>query len=301
MKFAQLTDLHIMPASACRCWWMPDAAETLLQKAIHQLNRIPDLDFVVLTGDLVDRADRWSFECLRQHLATLRVPYYTSVGNHDIDTQGRRQNRADFMAWCRLQFRFELAATGYVDYVASPLPGLKIVALDASLGPFPHPQGRIRPEQLRWLQAVLEQYADDGILVLIHQPPLASVLFRKYRVIPEESKALQQVLHNHRHIIGVLSGHLHVPKLYCRRGISYFTSPPLVGPVSAFRVFEVEPDGTDLLLRYDWQFVTTAAQTSRPLWHGMMMGSRRDRHGAIRIPLPAHWPDPALVSCLQVL
>ncbi len=294
MKFAQLSDIHVMPESTCRCWWMPDDAQTLLHRSIEMLNRIPDLDFVVLTGDLVDGADPWSFEQLKSQLGQLNVPYWASIGNHDFDSEGRRGKltRPDFIAWCESQFSFELAPTGYVDYVAAPRPGFKIIGLDASSGRFPQPQGRIRPPQLDWLEQVLATHAQDGILVLIHQPPVASVLFRKYRVLPEESAALQRVLRSHRHIVGVLSGHLHVPKVYRRQGIPYLTSPPLVGPVSAFRVFEIEEKSERALsMRYDWHFVSTPAQAARPLWHGVMMGGRRDRRGQFQILKPAHWTD----------
>lgn len=295
MKFAQLSDIHLMPESACRCWWMHESAQVLLEQAIEQINGIPDIDFVVLTGDLVDRADPWSFERLQEVLGRLRIPYWASVGNHDFDQQQRRGRfgRQAFIEWCERQFAFDLAPTGFVDYVASPMPGLKIVALDASLGPFPYPQGRIRPEQLDWLQQTLNTYADEGILVLVHQPPLASrMLFRKYRILPDESLALRRVLQSHQHIVGVLSGHLHVPKVYRRRGIPYLTAPSVIGPVSAFRVFDVQQEysprwDNSLVVRYDWHLLPM--KDPRPFWHGLMMGGRRDRRGQYRIPQPDQW------------
>ncbi len=271
---------------------MSDSPRRQLEAAVAHLNQVPDLDFVVFTGDLVDQADPESFELFQKILAQLQVPYYLSLGNHDIDTLGRegRFNREQFIRWCQRQFPLPLAPTGYVDYSLSPLPGIRLIALDASLGPFPLPQGVLRPAQLRWLGEHLQTVSEEWLILLIHQPPFISpaqmdaVLFRNYRLRSEQAAALHTLLADHGRVVAVLSGHLHVPKVYVRDGIPYLTAPPLVGPVSALRVFELEVNPRRGVLRYHW--VRLPEPDPSPLWHGLVMGIRRDRWG--QIPLRAN-------------
>jgi 3',5'-cyclic AMP phosphodiesterase CpdA len=301
IKFAQISDIHLMVEERCRCWWMSAAPDKLLQQAIAQLQAIPDLDFVVFTGDLVDRADRASFEQFREIVSPLRVPYFCSVGNHDIAT-GRtacpqRFDRQQFVDWCRQQFSLQAASTGWADYSSSPIAGVRLIALDTSLGEWPEPQGMIRREQLEWLRAELAACPQEIVVIAIHQPPLASVLFRDYRLLPHYSRQLRRVLHSHPHVVAVLSGHLHTPKVYTRRHTTYLTAPPLVGPVSAFRLFELKvlPERAVRLperwgvLRYDWYRVQLPEQEVKPLWHAIAMGRRSDRWGQTLVPLPPQW------------
>jgi 3',5'-cyclic AMP phosphodiesterase CpdA len=257
------------------------------------LQAIPDLDFVVFTGDLVDQADEESFREFRALVQQLQVPYYLCAGNHDLDISGQsgRFDRQDFLNWCRGQFDFDPAPTGYVDYSVTVRPGLQLLCLDASLGTFPDPQGTLRPMQLQWLQAELDTHAHAAVLVLIHQPPVAnSPLFRKYKVLPPEAATFRRILASHPRILGVLSGHLHVPKVYVRHQIPYLIAPPLVGPVSAFRVFEIHgnPDSRAGTLTYTWHHILPD-EAPRPLWHGLVMGHHADRWGSLAVSLPSQW------------
>ncbi len=295
ITFAQLSDLHLMPPHGCRCWWMTDSPFAQLQTAITQLNAIPDLDFVVFTGDLVDQADAASFQQFHTCVQALNVPYYISVGNHDIDhdQSQARYTRSDFIAWCQSQFDLIPAPTGFVDYSLAPAPGIRLIALDATLGIHPEPQGTLRPIQLDWLQQELYTHAQEWVIMLIHQPPVApSPLFRNYRICSQVAADLRGLLQSHGYIAAVLSGHLHVPKVYVRHQIPYLVAPPLVGPVSAFRVFELEPfSSLDYgVLRYHWHHVNSRQSQVRPLWHGVVMGHYWDRHGLKEIPCPVPVP-----------
>ncbi len=280
---------------------MSESPDEQLAQAIEQVNAIPDLDFVVITGDLVDEADPASFERFRILAQTINVPYYISVGNHDIDIHRHegRFNRADFTHWCQTQFDFDLAPTGFVDYSVSPLPGIRLIAIDASLGTHPDPQGTVRPIQRNWLEQELNTHAHELAIVLIHQPPVAtSPLFWEYRILPEEAGPLRRILSHSGSVAAVLSGHLHVPKMYTRQEIPYLVAPPVIGPVSAFRVFEIETDPASEygVLRYRWQFVEHAPNEARPLWHAVVMGHFWDRRGETAIRIPAQWHQRTLAS-----
>ena len=302
VKFAQISDMHLMPPGGCRCKWMPGEPEDLLQQALLQVRDIPDLDFVVFTGDLVDSADCASYNRLDEIVRQLPVPYFFSVGNHDIDDRNGRVppgkvGRSQFVDWCRSHFNLLASDTGFADFVTFPKPGLALICIDASLGPCPKPQGMIRPEQLAWLSEQLDELADDMVVVAIHQPPLASVLFRNHRIVPEQSRDLCQVLGQHRYVAAVLSGHLHTPKRYRKGNTAFLTTPPLVGPVSAFRTIELEaplssaPDRQWGTLKYHWHPVNLQGANPKLMWKAIARGRLVDRTGQIEIAVPNNWGD----------
>jgi len=62
---------------------MVEEAETLLKKAVADLNAAKDLDFVLVAGDLLARSDPLSLDRAKSLLAELHVPYYVVLGDYD--------------------------------------------------------------------------------------------------------------------------------------------------------------------------------------------------------------------------
>ena len=56
----------------------------LTENTIAEINKIPDLKFVLLSGDLTQDAEPWNIDALRKILDGLKVPYYVTLGNHDL-------------------------------------------------------------------------------------------------------------------------------------------------------------------------------------------------------------------------
>src|SRR4051794_34090246 len=91
--FAQITDLHVTtrddePKLAAREQW--------LAAAVADANTIPDLDAVLVTGDLVDYGLPAEIDRVIGHLRKLRVPWYAIPGNHDIAWPGSQLDRRSF-------------------------------------------------------------------------------------------------------------------------------------------------------------------------------------------------------------
>lgn len=56
----------------------------LTESAVAEINKIPDLKFVLVAGDLTQDAEPWNIDELRRILDGLKVPYYVVLGNHDL-------------------------------------------------------------------------------------------------------------------------------------------------------------------------------------------------------------------------
>lgn len=58
-------------------------------KSIENWNSFSDhFDFVVINGDLVEYGTPQEFTYAKNHLALLKKPYYTVLGNHDVSNRG---------------------------------------------------------------------------------------------------------------------------------------------------------------------------------------------------------------------
>ncbi|GAB4215262.1 MAG: phosphodiesterase [Synechococcales cyanobacterium] len=304
LRFVQLSDTHIMAGTIRQSWWMPGSPTDQLCQAFRQIGELGDVDFVVITGDLVDGADAESYALLEELLATCPVPFYLSVGNHDlIDVmslrcQERLQKtrpryaRPQALSWLQRQFSFQVAPTGFLDYSLSPYLGVRLIVLDSSIdtlvdGDLACSVGVLKPPQLDWLATELAAHPDEWVVVLVHHPPFVTAisrpwspfLFREYRILPAMARQLHDTLRRHPRIATVLSGHWHLPQLYQQHGIPYLTAPGLVGPIPAFRVFDLDlEDGT---LRYTWHTVRSATPRPVPLWAPLACGRPWDRQGVI--------------------
>ena len=55
-----------------------------VQDIFARLNREPDVDFLLGAGDLTERGTREQLERFQHELQSLSIPYYTTLGNHEL-------------------------------------------------------------------------------------------------------------------------------------------------------------------------------------------------------------------------
>lgn len=63
-----------------------DEAEPLVEK----INSIPDIDFMIVAGDITDFGLRQEFEWINDIFSGLNVPYISAIGNHDVIGNGKK-------------------------------------------------------------------------------------------------------------------------------------------------------------------------------------------------------------------
>lgn len=56
----------------------------LTESAVAEINKIPDIKFVLVGGDLSQDAEPWNIDEVRRILDELKVPYFVVLGNHDL-------------------------------------------------------------------------------------------------------------------------------------------------------------------------------------------------------------------------
>ena len=106
-RFAWLSDTHVGSSTA----------EQDLRAAVHDINSLADLSFVVVSGDVTEYGSREQLRLAKDILAGLKIPCHVIPGNHDTKWSGSggsdfaRIWGADRFAFDGGGFRFNSAET----------------------------------------------------------------------------------------------------------------------------------------------------------------------------------------------
>lgn len=146
--FAQITDIHLNSND-------PKPLEYLMT-SIADINQNPDIDFVLVTGDLADNGDNASLEQLDSALKTLNKKYYVVTGNHE--TTWSESGMAKFSELFGSE-RLEFEHNG-------------VLFLGFTTGPFiKMALGHVAPHDLTWLaEEVSNKGKGKQVFLVTHYP-----------------------------------------------------------------------------------------------------------------------------------
>ncbi|ALX66151.1 metallophosphoesterase [Microbacterium sp. XT11] len=183
-------------------------------------------DALLMTGDLTDRGDASAYRRLRALIEpaaeALKCEVVWVAGNHDS----------------RAAMRTELLdSPSSADPITSVtwFGDLRVIALDSTV-PGAH-WGELDDAQLSWLAEELATPAPGGTLLLMHHPPLPTVLDLAVTVELRDQPRLAAVLRG-SDVRAILSGHVHHPSFGTFAGI-----PVAVASSSAYGQDLAQPVG----------------------------------------------------------
>jgi 3',5'-cyclic-AMP phosphodiesterase len=188
--------------SAFRFAVMSDVQEAIddVQDIYERLNQEPDVDFLLGAGDLTQQGTREQLERFQLELTASRIPYYTTLGNHELGQ----------------------APTLYQEYFGRgsqsfEYRGVRFSLLDSA-------SATIDPTVFEWLQDWLARGASQLHVVAMHIPPLDPVGVRNgaFASRAEAAKLLGRLAQ-----AGVdltLYGHIHSYYRFDNAGIPAFIS-----------------------------------------------------------------------------
>jgi len=250
-KFAVITDPHMelygkdgmrMGASSCK----------IVENTVKALNKMNDLDFVVVTGDLTIDGEPWNVDQMKAYLDDLKVPYYVISGNHDFAPASQaKPDKSPHVGVNRGAFVWTFQGHGYNGpdawWALDPMPGLHIIGLDSNV--ITNWGGHIPKAELKFLDEQLYANQDKVNVVICHHNFVpwckddefggkfewfqidngAEVrkIFEKY--VP----SLQVVLTGHRHI-GLRHKEIN--------GINYIVNPPAISYPNQYTIYTLTPD-----------------------------------------------------------
>jgi Icc protein len=203
----QISDLHVEEPGVESRYGLDTT--TLLERALRRVEETGvRADAVLFTGDLVERGVAAEYQRLRELLepvaARLAVPFVYVMGNHDDRASLRGVLLGD--------------GSGSTEplYQVLRLRGLRIVVLDSSIPGVAF--GELDDAQLARLRAELAEPAPDGTVLVLHHPPLPSVVPIAGAIELQQPQRLAEVISG-TDVRVVLAGHTHLTSAGALAGV----------------------------------------------------------------------------------
>jgi 3',5'-cyclic-AMP phosphodiesterase len=171
----------------------------VVDDVFEAINAVPDLRFVVAMGDITERSEIEEYELFDRQLLTLQIPYYTTLGNHELWAESHYRERFGRGSF---QFNFKGVAFTFVD---SGNAGIDPIVED-------------------WLDAWLAAALDRTNIFLTHIPPIDPVGTRYggFRSADDGRRLLARLVEGNVDL--TLYGHIHTYIEYENAGIPAYIS-----------------------------------------------------------------------------
>lgn len=189
-RFALITDLHVRSNDSL--------AYNDLKRTVNQLNKTPDISFILVTGDITEEGDRASLVKAKGMLDQLKVKYYILSGNHE--TKWSESGSTDFAhVFGSERFQFEYNGFKFLGFATGPI----IRMMD----------GHVAPQDIVWMKEEVSKNPRQPTILVTHYPLLPTDVDNWYEVTDVVRKY---------NIKAFLGGHYHSNRLFFYDGIPAF-------------------------------------------------------------------------------
>jgi len=210
-RFALLSDLHISTTNL-------QPSEDL-QHAVNDVNALPGIDFVIVSGDVSNLGDTLSLRMAKQMLHKLKMPYYIIPGNHDV--KWYQTGTDNFNAvFGDTKFDFTHKDIEFVGFTTAPLTKKGV--------------GFIQPVYIQWMKRVLQDAGNEKPVILITHYPLQTGDVDNWKDLIDVAK--------NYNVQAVLGGHYHRNAIFNYEGIPGIISRSTLrgnDPVGGYSIFSI--------------------------------------------------------------
>ena len=193
IKFVQITDLHLTSNE--------NSIENF-ERAINKINHTNGIDFVVFTGDNIDKANPEYLETFLRTAKKLNVPYYIEIGNHDCFRASGLSKKAYLQAINDNQlekvksFNFVKKNGKYV-----------YVFVDGVKETIPSTNGYYKDDTIKWLDKIITKNKKKQVIIFQHFP-LFDIAEKSNHNLYKADEYIN-MLKKHKNVLAIFTGHYH--------------------------------------------------------------------------------------------
>jgi 3',5'-cyclic AMP phosphodiesterase CpdA len=282
LKFVHLSDVHLDLNNSNKPKRMLGSSRDLLKDAISQINNINDLDFVIFSGDQINRPQKNALLEFINISNTLKYPWYFALGNHDV---GVMSSFNKFKYFETMKESNKAITTDKTYYSFSPKKGYLIIVLDPVIDSRITSNGYVDAKQFKWLESQLDNNKDSRIIIVQHHPIIQPFDSSSHKIT--NSEEYLSLIKRYNNVIAVLSGHYHSTKIIQLGNVVFVSTPALVQYPNAFRLITINDYKDKTTLKFEFmetglksiQQAGKASSTSLTLEEG----TEPDRNAVITI------------------
>lgn len=256
-KLIQLSDLHL-PALRQQRYRGRDVEQQLLRVLQQIQTRHPDLDALLLSGDLVDHGHQDGYLRLAGYLERFGKPWYWIAGNHD--SLANMQRIRPPPASC-------LVCNGW-----------RILMLDSNAAADGQGSGSLPEPELQRLEEQLQRALQTGesLLLVLHHNPLPVQSRWQDQIMLGNAERFWQLLGRYRVAVTVLFGHVHQVWDLTQDGVRLLSCPSTaVQFVRAQERLLIETQGAEALPGYRWLKLSPASAQAQDDPSGLLSSGLR--------------------------
>ena len=282
LKFVQLSDIHFLENGQNTTFKMTGASSQLLDDAVEQINEEQEIDFVMLTGDIIDKPFEKELRAFLPHIENLKYPWYFAFGNHDRCVGGYLTTSVymDMVKKSNKNYNFNKPY-----YAFTPKKGYRVIVLDNIITDKVTTQGYLDEEQVLWLKKELEKSKRDTVLIFMHVPLIEPFTSPNHRL--KNAVQVMSIIESYKNPIGVFQGHYHATRVVQHDNVLYVNSPALVSYPNAFRIINVTNHKDKTVFELKWVETREKAiqKTAKLLVvaSNIFSGEEKDQHGVYEI------------------
>ena len=222
IKFAQVTDMYFRDHS--------EAMESI----INDINKTPDIDFVVFTGNNIGKADITNLKKFLNDARHLNKPYYIVLGNKDVSRSHHLDKKTYMKTVCKYNRRHP-KTTNYTFKKGN----FVFIVVDGSKELIPSANGYYNKETIDWVDSQLTKNRMKKVIILQHFP-LANKPGNEY-IYTYNILEYMQMLSKHNNILAVISGHYNKNDEIMHNGVYHITSPRSSN--GTYKIIDIDTSG----------------------------------------------------------
>lgn len=233
VKFVQVTDSHFSVTGSDYTQREVEKSQGVLEDTIKDINCIKGLDFVVFTGDNIDKSNPNDLKLFIQIANKLNVPYYMVIGNHEV-FKSQDLTKKDYM---EIVSKYSKNCKEKSPNYVFKKNGIVFVVVDGAKEIIPGPAGYYKKDTLLWFDKTLTKYKNDDVVVFQHFPIVEPYYNRSHTTY--NIKDYEAVLKKHSNVIAIFSGHYHANGETKKDGVYHVSTPALIEPPHNYKIVEI--------------------------------------------------------------
>ena len=200
-----------------------------LKKVIDNVNNQQDIDFIVFTGDNINKPDVQILKDFLSEAKKLKKPFYVVIGDKDANKH-KDLSKKDYQNILRKKVRnIKAKETSYV----FEKEGVVFFVVDGAKDVIPSTNGYFKDDVVEWVDANLDLYSNKNVVILQHFPLIPPEENENYMTFKPQKYI--EVLQKHKNVKAVISGHFGVNKEETVNGITHITT----APVPCYRIIDI--------------------------------------------------------------